>query len=106
MAIEELSPRIEEQIRLFASRMVVPDVSFLRYTQYRHVSILGNLLLLLRELIIKTGWGAILVTTSIGTAGFEGVADTALRHPGGGGDRSVGCSALTQSADSRDDGCR
>ena len=61
-----------------------------------------SLLLLLREWIIGTGWDARLVAVNVGASGFEGVADTALRHPGGGGDRAVGRSARTQPTDGRD----
>jgi hypothetical protein len=51
---------------------------------------------------IGTAWGARLVAVNTDTGWFEGVADTALRHPDSGGDGAIGRSALPQPADGRD----
>ena len=61
-------------------------------------------LLLLRQWIIGTGWGARLVAVSVG-AGVdrpERVADTARRHPHRGGDAPVGRPTRPQPADRGD----
>jgi hypothetical protein len=62
---------------------------------------LDLLFVLLREWVIATGWGARRVVLGVRAIRFQGVADTAVRHPSGRSNRSIGRSFLAQPADGR-----